>query len=80
MVCEKHVSINLYRYISKRHLTEAWKKIYDRLVFAVPTEEEIERVFDEAKQRVQREENLRMPVAKQGSWTKKVVVGMRTFK
>lgn len=63
VICEKYGTMNLFKFISKRHLTTEWKKQYEGIDFDVPNEADIEEVFAGARRLVETGGNIHIPLA-----------------
>lgn len=45
MVCEKHGSKNVHKFVEKRHLTSSWKYQYQNLAFFLPSPNDFDAVM-----------------------------------
>lgn len=63
VLCKKHGASSIHRFISKRHLTAAWREIYEGATFLLPDQSDVEDVITQAKRKVINGNNSDVPVA-----------------
>lgn len=63
VIAEKHGTVNAYKFLSRRHLSETWKYQYEDVSFPFPAQCDIDDVTIRAARSVENGENLSIPVA-----------------
>lgn len=63
VLCEKHGSVNLHKFIAVRHLRAAWKAQYEDVDFPFPAQSDVDNIRLDAKRLVAQNLNIRIPVA-----------------
>lgn len=63
VICEKHGSVSLHKFISKRHLSSTCKLQYADLDFLIPEQAEMDKFRYEARLKVQYRANIHISVA-----------------
>ena len=63
VICEKHGSVNLHKYISERYIYASWKKQYEGVSFYVQSQYDIDEVMSKAKRKVDENDALHISVA-----------------
>ena len=63
VICKKHGSGNMWKFVDERLLTRHWKALYVDLEFRLPAKSKVDAVMPEAKKLVRSGDYLRCPKA-----------------
>lgn len=63
VICEKHGSVNVHKFVEARHLTQTWRSQYDGVEWESPNQHEIDEVMRSARKQVDSDQTLQIPVA-----------------
>ena len=63
VICQKYGQMNVHQFIEPKNQTTAWKKLYNGVMFSIPTQSEVDDVISNAKLAVLSKKNLEIPRA-----------------
>lgn len=58
---EKYGYANMHKFVTKRHLTAAWKELYDNFSFPIPSQSDVDALRIQAKISVIKGTNVKFP-------------------